>query len=321
LGDWHGLAQEEDFYVSLVSDPRFAKQVGNVVVEFGNASQQRIIDRYVDGEDIPYTELRRVWGDTSYAGWFPTVTALGYLNFYAAIRAANAKLPIANQIHVWLGRTPVDWSNIKTKQDLLKAVGDHVDRYPADLIAQHILSKSKKALIIYGAFHFYDKGSLTELIRQRYPGSLFIITPYTGFADRSCSEKFESMLRNSPVPALIAASQSMQEQQPLTSSCRLLDASNFADMTEPQRVKLRVEMESQASVLVGNSLLYLAPAETLTKSPLSPDLYLDPEFRKENDRRAALSGGELDVWPTTQDNPMSPQFLRDYGPHPSAPLK
>jgi len=62
LSDRHGLAQEEDFYVSLIGDPRFAKQVRNIVAEFGNASQQQTIDRYVNGEDIPYVELRKVWG-------------------------------------------------------------------------------------------------------------------------------------------------------------------------------------------------------------------------------------------------------------------
>ena len=84
-------------------------------------------------------------------------------------------------------------------------------------------------------------------------------------------------------------------------------------MTEAQRAKVRSEIGSQSSVLVGNALLYLAPARTLTRSPLSPDLYLDPEFGKEIDRRAALFGGQPDPWPTVRDNPMSPQFLRDYG--------
>ena len=74
-------------------------------------------------------------------------------------------------------------------------------------------------------------------------------------------------------------------------------------------------------MLVGNAVLYLARAETLTKSPLSPDLYLDPEFRKENDRRAALFGGQPDPWPTVKDNPMSPQFRRDYGLHSGGPVK
>ena len=31
IGDNHGLAQEEDFYVALVRDKRFAEEVGNVV--------------------------------------------------------------------------------------------------------------------------------------------------------------------------------------------------------------------------------------------------------------------------------------------------
>ena len=87
-------------------------------------------------------------------------------------------------------------------------------------------------------------------------------------------------------------------------------------MAEAQRAEIRSAMESQSSVLVGNALLYLAPAKTLTKSPLSPDLYLDTEFRKENDRRAALFGGHADAWPSVKDNPMAPQYLRDYGQTP-----
>ena len=207
LSDDHAWAQEEDYYVSLISDPRFAKEVGNVVVEFGNASQQQTIDRYLNGEDMPYAQLRKVWGDTSYVGWLPTVTALGYLNFYAAVRAVNAKLPVDGRIHVWLGGKPVDWSKIQTGEDLSKVVGGQADQFPADLINQQILDKNKRALLIYGTFHFYDKDSLAEFVRQRHPGSLFVITPYTGFADASCSDHFESRTASWPIPGLVEAGQ------------------------------------------------------------------------------------------------------------------
>lgn len=60
LGDEHGMAQEEDFYASLVRDKRFAKDVGNVVVEFGDAAQQETLDRYLTGEDVPY-QYPPVW--------------------------------------------------------------------------------------------------------------------------------------------------------------------------------------------------------------------------------------------------------------------
>src|SRR5262249_16712039 len=42
LCDQHGLAQEEDFYSALVRDPRFAENVGNVIVEFGGEASQGI---------------------------------------------------------------------------------------------------------------------------------------------------------------------------------------------------------------------------------------------------------------------------------------
>jgi hypothetical protein len=101
LGDDHGSAQEEDFYAALIRDPRFAHEVGNVVVEFGGAAHQDTIDRYVQGEDVPYAELQKVWTDV--VGWVPTVISLGYMNFYAQVRETNLKLPPELRIRVLLG--------------------------------------------------------------------------------------------------------------------------------------------------------------------------------------------------------------------------
>lgn len=104
VGDFHGLAQEEDFYASLVRDKRFVKEVGNVVVEFGDAAQQDTIDRYLSGQYVPYEQLRKVWEDN--VGWIPTVTALGYIDLYAQVRAVNLGLPPDQRMHVWLGDPP-----------------------------------------------------------------------------------------------------------------------------------------------------------------------------------------------------------------------
>jgi hypothetical protein len=59
LGDIHGMAQEEDFYAALIRDPRFAKDVGNVVVEFGDAAEQETINRYVTGEASSFDMRKR----------------------------------------------------------------------------------------------------------------------------------------------------------------------------------------------------------------------------------------------------------------------
>lgn len=316
LSDEHRLAQEEDFFVSLVSDPRFAKQVQNVVVEFGNASQQQTIDRYVDGEEVSYTELRNVWADTSYVGWLPTVTALGYQNFFAAVRAVNLTLPANKRIRVWLGGQPVDWSKVRTKEDLSQFLLGEPDRFTADLIGEKILKKGSNALVIYGTFHFYDKGQLGDLIRERHPGVMLVITPYVGFDDKSCSDVFERSLLKGPSPATVAVRGTDMEQRLETSGCHFVNVSNFAGLTESQKAQRRSEMEGQPQAILGQYLLYLGPAKSLTLSPLSPDLYLDPQFRKENDRRAVLFGSKPDPWPTVMDNLMAPQHLHDYGNHP-----
>ena len=111
IGDDHNSAQEEDFYGALVRDPRFATEVGNVVVEFGGAAQQDTLERYLNGEPVSYADLRKVWTDV--VGWIPTVTGLGYANFFAQVRAVNLGLPPGRRIHVWLGEPPIDWSKIR----------------------------------------------------------------------------------------------------------------------------------------------------------------------------------------------------------------
>jgi hypothetical protein len=42
---------------------------------------------------------------------------------------------------------------------------------------------------------------------------------------------------------------------------------------------------------MGDALLYLGPATSLTQSPLSPDLYLDSAFRREINRRSLILSG------------------------------
>jgi hypothetical protein len=276
IADWHGLAQEEDFYVDLIRDPRFAEEVGNVVVEFGGAAQQDTIDRYLAGEDIPYEQLRRVWTDT--VGWSPTVTALGYLNFFAQVRAVNEGLPLSERIHIWLGEPPVDWSKIKTLADLTQL--SQRDRWPAELIKSQILAKHRKALVIYGAIHFFKLEGVKALAEQYYRGAFFVVTPYIGFKNKVDSDVFE---------------QNMEVWR------------NRAPAAEAKGTKTLLLKEEQGAGAVGNALLYLGPAAGLTESPITPDLYLDLAFRKEINRRSLMmSGAPLEITKPL----MSPTFVR-----------
>src|SRR5690606_3701319 len=119
LGDPHGLAEQMEFYTALVRDPRFARDVRNLVVEFGASSHQPVIDRYLAGESVPYVELRKIWNDT--VGWVPPPAMVGFVKFFAAVREVNKAQPADRRIKVWLGEPPLDWS--APSRDQIMAAG------------------------------------------------------------------------------------------------------------------------------------------------------------------------------------------------------
>lgn len=65
LGDNHGNEQVHAFRLSLIRDPMFTATVDDIVVEFGSARYQHLMDRFVHGGDVPYESLRQVWQNTT----------------------------------------------------------------------------------------------------------------------------------------------------------------------------------------------------------------------------------------------------------------
>src|SRR5438552_12065657 len=65
LGEIHGGEKDHGLFRALLSDARFPSKVNDIVVEFGNAFYQPLVDHYVSGEDVPLAELRRIWRTTT----------------------------------------------------------------------------------------------------------------------------------------------------------------------------------------------------------------------------------------------------------------
>ncbi len=145
LGEHHGLAQEGDFYNALLLDPRFARDVGNVVVEFGSAARQTTLDRYLAGEEVPYQELREVWTDL--VGVYPAMFYTMYPDFFAQVRRVNMNLPPNRRIKVWLGDPGIDLARVKTPREVAPLARGR-DAVAVALIEHEILARGKKALII-----------------------------------------------------------------------------------------------------------------------------------------------------------------------------
>jgi hypothetical protein len=314
LGEWHGLAQELDYYAVLVRDPRFAKEVHNIILEMGDASQQAVVDRYVNGEQVPYHELRKVWSDT--VGAYPTVQYLGTINLYAVIRAVNLKLPPESRIKVWLGDPPIDWPQIQTQAEF-QSLMDQRNSYPVALIEREILNKNKKSLVIYGTAHFgvYSGGifpgdppqhrvaNIRYLLDSRHPGAVYYVHPYVGYTTPDCADGFEKHLGAISAPALIYPIRGTSlDDDVKRPGCTPL--AKPAEVTQERWNAFIPSFNGEAS----DAFLYLGPRKSLTASPSVPDLYLDLEFRNEIDRRSKVrTGNGLNAIPDPSYNPATSQ--------------
>jgi hypothetical protein len=305
LGEHHRIAQELDFYAALVRDPRFAKEVGNVVVEFGGAAHQDIIDRYVAGEDVPYTELRKIWTDT--VGWVPAVTAIGYPNFFAQVREVNRTLAPSDRIHVWLGDPVIDWDKIKT-HDAWFALNRTRNDFAADVIERNILARGKKALVIYGGAHFerpmpgsageklqkagWANINLATIVRRRYPNALFVAYFYNGTGNKDCAQEIERGMGSWPVPALMAPARGsfVAEKLRACSRLRVEDAQLPPGLTDEEKQQIVDWTKDVWSQM--DAVLYVGPSGALTYSPYIPDLYLDADYGRTVARHYQLQNNE-----------------------------
>lgn len=179
LGEVHHRRLDSDLRIALVRDPGFAKKVRTIVVEFGSASEQSTLDRYIRGDSVSRVQLEQVWKTTE-AGPHGLWDVPMYADFFAAVREVNSKLPADARIRV-LGGDPGPGSNRSR------------DASAVSLLKEQVLPRHGKALLIYGAGHFFraagegrdfhsvmgDAG-ITRTLEIDYPGRTFVVIPLGG---------------------------------------------------------------------------------------------------------------------------------------------
>lgn len=145
LGEAHILQEHHDVLQTLISDPRLPAVVDDIVVEFGNALYQDMIDRFIlDVRPVNDADLRPVWRNTtqSPAGTWDNPV---YEQFFRRVRAVNLTLPPGQRIRVLLGDLPIDWPKITTPQQLA-SLQPKRDPYAASVVEQQVLAKGRRAL-------------------------------------------------------------------------------------------------------------------------------------------------------------------------------
>ena len=278
----HGMQDLDDLVLSLIRNPAFTQKVRDIVFESGNSLYQPILDRYIAGGDVPFTDVQKVWRKMGQpaagASPFPE-------QFYPLVRALNQKLPPERRIRVLAGDPPIDWDQIKSLDDVLRLV--HRDQAIASVMEREVLSKHRKALILFGTMHLMHGvgGSAVSIYEKDYPNVTFVISGLDAF-DTDLPSLFDSKFVNWPIPALARARGTW---------LGALDLSHF--LPPPTRIDQDCNvhhdfpkvLQKPMEELV-DAFLYLGPPDLRLREKIPADIALDASYKAELQRGGAMLG-------------------------------
>jgi len=185
---------------------------------------------------------------------------------------------------VLAGDPPIDWDQIKGPDDAGK-FGDR-DVTIASVMEKEVLSKHRKALMLFGTFHlFHGSRSAVSTYEKNYPGATFVISDLGIFSVDSptlSSSPFAAW----PVPSLTHAKGTWLGGLDLA---HFLPAPTMIDKDCNVHTAFPKGLQGAMEDYV-DAFIYLGPQGLRLKEKMPGDVALDADYMKELGRREALSG-------------------------------
>jgi hypothetical protein len=172
-----GGANELELLRSLLTDPDFAENIDDIVIECGNSRYQAILDRYVAGGQVSEQQVRVVWRKTTQI--FGCEADPTWKTLINLVRNGNRTAP-AHSLRVLAADPPIDWSAVHTP-DQFDAFLSLRDKSAATVIRTQVLAKHRRALVVMGGGHLTKHppaaadATLTTLLERRSSGSTYVI--------------------------------------------------------------------------------------------------------------------------------------------------
>jgi hypothetical protein len=274
----HGNKDLDDFILHLVRTPAFPSKVNDIAVECGNSLYQPILDRYIAGEDVPLSEVRQVWRNTTQL--MCSVSGF-YEELFPLVRRINRKLSPEKKLRVLAGDPPLDWSKVKEKSEVML----DRDASAASVMQKEVLSKHRKAFMLFGTFHLFHSNnsapigleSAVQRYEKDYPSVTLVIADQMVFYNsidlaKYNSDELEARMTSWPVPSLV---QNIEDTWLAD-----VDKTYFSKMVD--------------------AYLYLGPSDLLLVEPRPAEMFSNKDYMAELQRRAAIIGDEVT---TDQANP------------------
>jgi len=265
----HGFKDLDDYILSLIRHPAFPNQVDDIVVECGNSLYQNVLDRFIAGENVPVTEVRQVWRNTtqlmcSLSGFYEQLIPL--------VRQVNQKLPAQRRLRMLAADPAFDWSKVMSAADIPR----DRDSAIASVMAKEVLANKRRALMLFGVghlFHGEQRPNAVTIYEQTYPGLTLVINAHHGF--ESQNEQLEARLKTWPKPSVALIKDTWLGK---------LGIAYFSDLAPKRWPK-----ETTLADFV-DAYLYLGPRDSLTHENTPSDILEDQLYMEELSRRAALGG-------------------------------
>jgi hypothetical protein len=306
IGETHGNLQLHEFAVRLVRDRRLRAVTTTIAVEVSSSAQE-VIDAYVDGRVIDDARLLDTLRDSIFSetgGADPRE-----LDLYRAVRDANRAAPAAERLRVLATDAPLSWRRITRPGDLAA-----IDRETAmaRILDENVVARGRTALWIVGASHLrpglfpaLPSGDATDgnapgmargLLERRRPHSVYEIRFYTGFGDRTA--ELERRMRRWPVPSVVRADRGWLrtalagdlEGDLLTGGAPPSDVVTGGGATTGPGAGGDSGPDTTGSDVSPAALLHLGTRDSLTPLVPDPQVFDDPAYRAELDRRYRLAG-------------------------------
>jgi hypothetical protein len=291
IGEVHHSQDHLDALGLLLNDPRLPGVVNDIVVEFGNALYQPVMDRFINGELISDSDLRLAWRNTTQSP-AETWDEPAYEQFFRTVRAVNWARPPGKRIRVLLGDPPIDWANITSLGQIVRYLAQR-DSHPASVIEKEVLGKGRRALICYGMAHVFHPTAAAVKAGGR--NIAWYLKHHTGQAIYTIADlvpldgdpgglaaKLVSYPRNAVIPA---AGTWLGAFNAGLAAHLFLNRHNT--VTNPFcGAPLRSLIDAG---------LYLAPPADLTASVPNPAIYLDPAYWAELQRRNKIQGNPVNL--------------------------
>lgn len=280
----HDQKEIDDFILDLIRQPSFPTRVNDIAVECGNSLYQAVLDRYINGEQVPYSEVQKVWRNTTQ---LMCGQSAFYEQLFPLVRAINQALPAQQRIRVLAADPPVDWSLIHNKKDF-SSFTDR-DGSIASVMEKEVLSKHRKALMLFGIFHLLhasgpDEGDAVTLYEKRYPQSTFVISGL-GYFGTDIKDEAVISFSKWPNPYLISSGTTLGSLKLDSFLPTPISTDDHCDVIDPFKARPNLVVSDLL-----DAFLYLGPQTLHLKEVIPADVALDVAYTSELIRRNTLIG-------------------------------